>query len=86
MADIKEAPTGSIIVLHGCAHNPTGNHRPSKTKEIAIFLADSIDETVNVIGKDLYVLLSLKPVVWVACSKKNAYNRGHRQPEDALRN
>ncbi len=24
LADIKAAPEGSIIVLHGCAHNPTG--------------------------------------------------------------
>eukprot|EP01024_Parvocaulis_polyphysoides_P044734 TRINITY_DN413_c0_g1_i1.p1 TRINITY_DN413_c0_g1~~TRINITY_DN413_c0_g1_i1.p1 ORF type:complete len:451 (-),score=93.71 TRINITY_DN413_c0_g1_i1:231-1526(-) len=24
MADIKDAPEGSIIVLHACAHNPTG--------------------------------------------------------------
>eukprot|EP00249_Psilotum_nudum_P015386 c25299_g1_i1 orf=1145-2683(-) len=24
IADIEEAPSGSIILLHGCAHNPTG--------------------------------------------------------------
>ena len=24
MADIKAAPDGSVLVLHGCAHNPTG--------------------------------------------------------------
>jgi len=24
LADIKAAPEGSVIVLHGCAHNPTG--------------------------------------------------------------
>lgn len=24
MEDIRNAPDGSVIVLHGCAHNPTG--------------------------------------------------------------
>jgi aspartate aminotransferase len=24
MADIEAAPDGSVILLHGCAHNPTG--------------------------------------------------------------
>lgn len=23
-ADFKKAPNGSVILLHGCAHNPTG--------------------------------------------------------------
>ena len=24
MADIRNAPRGSVFLLHGCAHNPTG--------------------------------------------------------------
>jgi aspartate/tyrosine/aromatic aminotransferase len=24
LADIKAAPKGSVFMLHGCAHNPTG--------------------------------------------------------------
>jgi hypothetical protein len=24
MEDIEKAPSGSVILLHGCAHNPTG--------------------------------------------------------------
>ena len=24
MEDLEKAPAGSVILLHGCAHNPTG--------------------------------------------------------------
>lgn len=36
LADIKAAPEGSVIVLHGCAHNPTGiDPTEDQWKEIA---------------------------------------------------
>ncbi|KAG1658732.1 hypothetical protein FOA52_002747 [Chlamydomonas sp. UWO 241] len=36
MADIEAAPDGSVILLHGCAHNPTGiDPTPAQWKEIA---------------------------------------------------
>jgi len=36
MEDIKAAPDGSVIVLHGCAHNPTGiDPTKEQWKEIA---------------------------------------------------
>lgn len=39
--DIKTAPTGSVILLHGCAHNPTGI---DPTKEQWATIADVIEE------------------------------------------
>ncbi|BBM99003.1 aspartate aminotransferase, chloroplastic [Marchantia polymorpha subsp. ruderalis] len=36
MADIKDAPSGSFILLHGCAHNPTGiDPTPEQWEKIA---------------------------------------------------
>jgi aspartate aminotransferase len=36
IADIKDAPNGSIILLHGCAHNPTGiDPTPEQWEKIA---------------------------------------------------
>ncbi|GAQ79617.1 chloroplastic aspartate aminotransferase [Klebsormidium nitens] len=36
MADIEAAPNGSVIVLHGCAHNPTGiDPTPEQWSKIA---------------------------------------------------
>ncbi|GAB2275390.1 Aspartate aminotransferase, cytoplasmic [Dionaea muscipula] len=36
IADIKEAPEGSFILLHGCAHNPTGiDPTPEQWEKIA---------------------------------------------------
>eukprot|EP00955_Chlamydomonas_euryale_P082013 363662-Chlamydomonas_euryale.AAC.13 len=36
MADIESAPDGSIILLHGCAHNPTGiDPTPEQWQQIA---------------------------------------------------
>ncbi|CAM6092669.1 unnamed protein product [Calypogeia fissa] len=40
-ADIKDAPNGSVILLHGCAHNPTGI---DPTPEQWTKLADLIEE------------------------------------------
>lgn len=40
IADIKAAPSGSIILLHGCAHNPTGI---DPTKEQWTTIADTIE-------------------------------------------
>ena len=46
LADIGEAPAGSVIVLHACAHNPTGvDPTPAQWEQIADFLA-SRDLTV----------------------------------------
>ncbi|KAL0687139.1 hypothetical protein Bca4012_086816 [Brassica carinata] len=41
IADIKEAPEGSFILLHGCAHNPTGI---DPTPEQWVKIADVIQE------------------------------------------
>lgn len=41
LADINAAPSGSIILLHGCAHNPTGID-PTKDQWKAI--ADAIED------------------------------------------
>lgn len=41
VADIKDAPRGSIILLHGCAHNPTGI---DPTPEQWDIIADVIQE------------------------------------------
>ncbi|MCO5574287.1 hypothetical protein L7F22_028069 [Adiantum nelumboides] len=41
LADIKDAPRGSIILLHGCAHNPTGI---DPTPEQWDVIADVIEE------------------------------------------
>jgi len=41
IADIKTAPNGSIILLHGCAHNPTG---VDPTPEQWIKIADVMQE------------------------------------------
>lgn len=41
MEDIKSAPDGSVIVLHGCAHNPTGI---DPTMEQWTQIADLIEE------------------------------------------
>lgn len=36
MDDLNEAPKGSIVVLHACAHNPTGiDPTPDQWKQIA---------------------------------------------------
>lgn len=43
--DIKAAPEGSVIVLHGCAHNPTGI---DPTKEQWEIIADVIEEKNHV--------------------------------------
>ena len=35
LADLSDAPKGSVVVLHGCAHNPTGaDPSPAQWKEI----------------------------------------------------
>jgi len=39
IADIKAAPKGSVILLHGCAHNPTG---VDPTKEQWAIIADTV--------------------------------------------
>lgn len=39
--DIKDSPKGSIILLHGCAHNPTGI---DPTPEQWDIIADVIQE------------------------------------------
>lgn len=40
LADIGDAPAGSVIVLHACAHNPTGvDPTPAQWEQIADFLA-----------------------------------------------
>lgn len=41
IADIKEAPEGSFVLLHGCAHNPTGIDPTPQQWEI---IADVIQE------------------------------------------
>ena len=43
--DIKAAPSGSVILLHGCAHNPTGI---DPTKEQWKLIADAIEECGHV--------------------------------------
>lgn len=40
-ADLKNAPEGAVIILHACAHNPTGC---DPTKEQWVKLADIIEE------------------------------------------
>ncbi|KAL9243089.1 hypothetical protein vseg_017019 [Gypsophila vaccaria] len=45
IADIKAAPEGSFILLHGCAHNPTGIDPTPKQWEI---IADVIQEKKHV--------------------------------------
>ncbi len=36
MADLEAAPEGSIVLLHGCAHNPTGiDPTPEQWTQIA---------------------------------------------------
>jgi len=40
-ADIKKIPEGSIILLHACAHNPTGvDPRPEQWKELSAAVKD----------------------------------------------
>lgn len=40
LADIGDAPAGSVIILHACAHNPTGvDPTPAQWDQIADFLA-----------------------------------------------
>lgn len=41
VADLKNAPEGAVIILHACAHNPTGF---DPTKEQWVKLADVIEE------------------------------------------
>lgn len=41
VADLKNAPEGAVIILHACAHNPTGC---DPTKEQWVKLADVIEE------------------------------------------
>lgn len=41
IADLKSAPEGAVIILHACAHNPTGC---DPTKEQWVKLADVIEE------------------------------------------
>lgn len=41
LADIRAAPAGSVILLHGCAHNPTGI---DPTKEQWAQIADAVEE------------------------------------------
>ncbi|OMJ70441.1 hypothetical protein SteCoe_31580 [Stentor coeruleus] len=40
LADLAEAPAGSVVILHACAHNPTGvDPSPAQWDQIADFLA-----------------------------------------------
>lgn len=41
LADLKKAPEGAVIILHACAHNPTGC---DPTKEQWVKIADVIEE------------------------------------------
>lgn len=41
MEDLRNAPNGSVVILHGCAHNPTGI---DPTKEQWAQIADLIQE------------------------------------------
>lgn len=41
IADLKKAPEGAVIILHACAHNPTGC---DPTKEQWVKIADVIEE------------------------------------------
>ncbi|CAG9802005.1 unnamed protein product [Chironomus riparius] len=41
ISDLKKAPEGSVIILHACAHNPTGC---DPTKEQWVKIADVIEE------------------------------------------
>ncbi|KAG5683728.1 hypothetical protein PVAND_012993 [Polypedilum vanderplanki] len=41
IADLKKAPEGAVIILHACAHNPTGC---DPTKEQWVKIADIIEE------------------------------------------
>lgn len=45
IADIKDAPRGSIILLHGCAHNPTGIDPTAEQWEV---IADVIQERAHI--------------------------------------
>ena len=36
MKDLSEAPEGSVVILHGCAHNPTGCD-PTREQWVKIF-------------------------------------------------
>lgn len=45
LADIKAAPSGSIILLHACAHNPTGI---DPTKEQWAAIADAIEASNHI--------------------------------------
>ncbi|KAJ2156716.1 Aspartate aminotransferase, cytoplasmic [Coemansia sp. RSA 552] len=41
LADLKAAPTGQIVVLHACAHNPTGiDPTPEQWQQIADVMAE----------------------------------------------
>ncbi|KAH7331029.1 hypothetical protein KP509_20G012700 [Ceratopteris richardii] len=45
LADMKDAPNGSIILLHGCAHNPTGIDPTTEQWDI---IADVIQEKEHI--------------------------------------
>lgn len=49
LEDLKNAPEGAIIILHACAHNPTGC---DPTQEQWKLIADVMQVFVNFFGKN----------------------------------
>ena len=59
IADIKAAPKGSVILLHGCAHNPTG---VDPTKEQWAVIAETCKECGHLPFFDVAYQVLLTPI------------------------
>lgn len=47
LADLEAAPDGSVVLLHGCAHNPTG---VDPTQEQWVKIVDLLQKKKHLVG------------------------------------
>lgn len=67
--DLSNAPENAVIILHGCAHNPTGlDPTEDQWKKIAEIIKVSIDIILHRKSDNYYISIKTHPYLKFRCN------------------